>query len=129
MPCLYLYKCNKCDYSLGFGPYPSEKPIKARTGFDSECLCLTCLKQGNDRKAEAWRYYYSYLGLLKRGFRIERDKKKCPFCNSTNVRTVKETLDGIDLKTCPKCKKGTLGEIIAHISEREEKRVKLRHLH
>jgi len=128
MACTFFHQCTKCGFSVGFGPYPSPKPDKARTGFDSDCLCLTCWRQGNDRKVQRWNYYYNWLGLLRRGFRIERDKKKCPYCGSTNVMAVKE-LSGKPFPTCPKCKRDILRELICHLEDREEKLVKLPHRH
>jgi len=117
MACIFVHECNKCGFSLSFGPCPSEQPIKAGTGFDSNCLCMTCWKQGNEKKAESWGYDSEQL-----------DKMKCPYCGSTNVMTLSGLFNELG-PTCPKCKKGRLGEIIYHIQDREDKPVKLPHLH
>ncbi len=78
---------------------------RARIGFNSCCVCLDCLYQfladfGNDEQAsDSWRYLY--------GATEQREERKCPHCNSPNVKTAIELVG----KTCPKCKKGTIIEI------------------
>jgi len=79
--------------------------INETAGFNSDCLCLDCLKlldldigDAEDAK-ESWRYFY---GAVKR-----KDERKCFYCNSKNVRTVFELIG----KPCPKCKKGIIEEI------------------
>jgi len=86
------------------GENASKKDIKARTGFNSYCVCLSCLRQfeldiGDDEKANMWRYYYK---AKKR-----RDERRCPHCKSNSLKTVFELIG----ESCPKCKKGTIEEI------------------
>lgn len=93
----------KVSYVLGKNA--SSRLIRARTGFNSDCVCLECLAQfkldiGNEEFSKfSWRYYY---GAIKK-----RDKRKCPSCDSTKVRTVPEMVD----QECPKCKIGHIREI------------------
>jgi len=61
--------------------------IEARTGFNSHCVCLDCLSQFE--------------------LDMSRDERRCPGCNSSNVKTEREMVG----KLCPKCKKGTITEI------------------
>ena len=81
------------------------KGINETTGFNSDCLCLNCLRRlkldmgdAEDAK-EPWRYFY---GAVKR-----KDERKCLHCNSRNVKTVFELIG----EPCPKCKKGIIEEI------------------
>ena len=82
----------------------SMEVIEARTGFNSYCVCLICLRQfeldiGDDEKAESWRYFYRAT--------IGRDERKCPYCKSPSVKTVFELIG----EPCPKCKEGMIEEI------------------
>ena len=65
----------------------SDEIFKARTGFNSNCVCLDCLKQ-------------FVLDIL-------RDERRCSVCDSLNVKTAHEMIG----ETCPKCRKGTVMEI------------------
>jgi|YNPMSStandDraft_1061717.scaffolds.fasta_scaffold47458_2 predicted RNA-binding Zn-ribbon protein involved in translation (DUF1610 family) len=77
--------------------------IKARTGFNSYCLCLDCLHQFEadlgDERANPWRGWY---GAMR-----QKDERKCPQCKSTNIATVFELIG----TPCPKCKDGLIEEI------------------
>jgi len=79
--------------------------IKARTGFNSDCVCLDCLEQfeldiGDDEQSRSsWRYFY---GATRR-----KDERRCPHCNSRNVKTVFEHIGS----ACPKCSEGIIEEI------------------
>lgn len=85
------------------------KGIEKITGFNSDCLCLDCLKRleldigGAEDAKESWRYFY---GVVER-----KDERKCLYCNSTNVRTVFELIG----EPCPKCKMGIIEEIETRI--------------
>lgn len=86
------------------GENVSREVIEARMGFNSDCVCLSCLRQfeldiGDDEKAESLRY--SYRATMR------RDERRCPHCKSPNVKTVFELIG----KPCPKCNKGTIKEI------------------
>jgi len=80
------------------GPRATPETIRRRTGFNSYCVCLDCLKQ-----------FKADLG--EEGFPIgkheRRDERKCPKCGSANVRTEQELVGGI----CPRCKEGRFEEI------------------
>lgn len=139
MPPINHYRCNQCGFSLpsGWGgymyveddsgkrivcPHPGERRtvaevlgenatrelIKARTGFHSDCVCLDCLEQfeldiGDDEQSKSsWRYPWATR---------RKDKRRCPHCNSQNVKTVFELLGS----PCPKCKKGLIEEIVTGI--------------
>lgn len=75
---------------------PSEL-IKERTGFNSYWLCLDCLK-----KFEA-----DLGGGVLGNFRKGKDKRECPECKSSNVRTTLELVGEI----CPRCEKGKIESI------------------
>jgi len=81
--------------------------IKARTGFNSYCLCLDCLHQFEadlgDERANPWRKWY--------GATRQKDERKCPQCKSTNILTVFELIGA----PCPKCKDGVIEEIVTGI--------------
>lgn len=84
------------------GENPSEELVRERTGFNSYCICLDCLHKfmadlGDERSV--WRHYY--------GTEREKDKRECPQCSSSKVRTVFELIG----EKCPKCKTGTIEEI------------------
>ena len=118
MPKINDYKCDECGYASrrGWGgfmyvidrrglripcPHPgeydkvykvlgkkaSDELIRERTGFNSDCVCLECLGQ-------------FFLD-------IKRDERKCPYCESTRIRTIRQLVDQI----CPKCKNGHIREI------------------
>jgi rubredoxin len=132
MSCITSSRCRECGLILSPSKGDPQDTIKERTGFDSDCLCLTCWRQGSDKKVASWRYYCSCLGLLRHGFRIERDRNKCPYCGSTNVASVSELFKAAPnpiLITCPRCKKQTMGQIWLYVTYGEEKRVKLPHRH
>jgi hypothetical protein len=135
MPPIDEFKCNKCDFSLprGWGGYmyvlsengerlvcphpaeyskikqvlghiPSEEEIKQKTGFNSYCVCLDCLHQfeldlGKNETANPWRENYSA--------QTPRDKRQCPECHSTDVKTEYELIG----EPCPKCRKGKIKKI------------------
>jgi hypothetical protein len=65
----------------------SDEIFKARTGFNSYCVCLDCLKQFE--------------------LDIRRDERRCSVCDSLNVKTAHEMIG----ETCPRCGKGTVMEI------------------
>lgn len=69
------------------GKNPSREVYRARTGFNSDALCLSCLK--------------------KFSLDTDWDERICPKCRSINVKTTRE-LTG---KACPKCKVGVIVEI------------------
>ncbi len=86
-------------------PGKRRKGIDTTTGFNSDCLCLDCLKRleldigdAEDSK-ESWRYSYGAV--------MRKDERKCIYCNSKNVKTVFELIG----KPCPKCEKGLIEEI------------------
>jgi DNA-directed RNA polymerase subunit RPC12/RpoP len=73
------------DAILGKNPPPGMR--EARTGFNSDCLCLDCLHQFQmDTK---W------------------DERVCPECNSVEIMTTRELIG----KNCPRCKEGIIVEI------------------
>jgi hypothetical protein len=91
------------------GKDASQKLIEARTGYNSYCVCQSCLQQfaldiGDDEKVWSWRRYYAKEGY---GALRRRDKRKCPYCKSKDVKTVMELVG----QPCPKCKEGTIQEI------------------
>ncbi|NLB70306.1 MAG: hypothetical protein GX804_11625 [Lentisphaerae bacterium] len=61
--------------------------VELRTGFNSYCLCLECLK-----KVE---------------LDLDRDLRECPKCTSNNITSLSELVG----HSCPKCKEGTIKEI------------------
>lgn len=69
------------------GPEPSDELVDQRTGFNSYCVCLSCLSQ-----------FELDLG---------RDDRKCPECMSIEVKSEHELVDEL----CPKCSEGTFVEI------------------
>ncbi len=89
------------------GENANRELIEARTGFNSYCVCLDCLKQfeldiGDDEQSKSsWRYFYLYRATKR------KDERRCPYCNSQNVKTVFELIGS----PCPKCKKGVIEEI------------------
>lgn len=77
--------------------------VRQRTGYNSYCVCLECLNYlildlGDEQSI--WRSRY--------GFNREKDKRQCDSCLPGNVKTVFELVGS----TCPKCKKGTITEIV-----------------
>lgn len=71
------------DRVLGIrGWFMSTEEKNKRTGFNSYCVCLDCLK-------------ISKIDL-------EREKKECQKCKSKNIKAI------TDVKTCPKCKEGEI---------------------
>ena len=91
-------------------PGKRRKGIEEITGFNSDCLCLDCLRRleldiGNAEDAkESWRYSY---GAVKK-----KDERRCIYCNSGDVKTVLELIG----KPCPQCKEGTIEEIKTGVS-------------
>jgi len=98
------------------GKEASEAIIRERTGYNSDCVCLDCLRQfeldigdaegKGDRGTYSWRYYYYEYrpyGTMRR-----RDKRICPKCSSSNVKTIPEIVGEI----CPKCKEGVIEETL-----------------
>ena len=64
----------------------SEAVAAARIGSASHCMCFDCSEQFD--------------------LDLDRDEKKCPKCNSLNVRSA----DGAVGSRCPKCKTGIFRE-------------------
>jgi len=89
------------------GEDASPELVKARTGFNSECVCLDCLHQFEadlgDERANVWRMFY--------GADREKDERRCPKCRSTNVKTTFELIGS----PCPQCKEGVIEEIVTGI--------------
>lgn len=92
----------------------SQEQFQKRTGYNSFCICLDCSYQfeadfgedyGTLPKNSIWRR----RGNLKTNanMRVEKDKRVCPKCKSTNVKTELEMVG----EMCPKCKKGSIIEI------------------
>jgi len=83
--------------------------FKERTGFNSDCVCLDCLKQFEldlgypEKPMNSMRYFYEHTK--------ERDKRECPYCKSSRVKAVLELIG----EPCPKCKVGTIKEIYTGI--------------
>lgn len=105
--CLHPVEDHFVDAVLGKNA--SKELIAERTGFNSHCICQSCLQQfeldiGDDEKAKSWRYYYPIMGF---GGIIRRDERKCPYCNSYDVKTVLELVG----QTCPKCKEGVIEKV------------------
>lgn len=69
------------------GKNPPIEIYRARTGFNSDALCLDCLKQF--------------------GMDVNWDERLCLRCGSTNTKTTHELIG----KPCPKCKVGRIKEI------------------
>ena len=67
--------------------------IAERTGFNSDCVCLDCVRQFR-------------LDLGDEGVN-PRDKRECRVCHSENVKTLLEMVGQL----CPKCKTGEIKEI------------------
>lgn len=91
------------------GGYVSKgRTIEKRVGYASFCLCLDCFHQfkadlADEDSKHSWRDYYKSTFRMIGG----KDKRECPKCKSSKVKTVAELID----KTCPKCHKGTIKEI------------------
>jgi predicted RNA-binding Zn-ribbon protein involved in translation (DUF1610 family) len=69
------------------GKNPPREVYEARTGFNSDALCLSCLK--------------------KFTMDTDWDERMCPKCRSINVKTTKELIG----KPCPRCRVGIIKEI------------------
>ncbi len=137
MPLVNKYKCNKCGFSFPSGcgtylyvenvagarvscPHPGEgeiirlvlgqdvsiDEIRNKTGFFSHCICLDCLYQFDADLGEDG--YSPYGCNIENRIKKEKDKRKCPKCNSKRVKTVLELVR----KSCPKCKEGII-EVIS----------------
>lgn len=80
--------------------------VRARTGFNSPCICLDCLHQF---EADLGECGHSPLRLnLERDLsRPIRDRRQCPSCSSTNVKTELEMVG----KPCPECEEGLIAEV------------------
>ena len=80
-----------------------------RTGFNSDCICLECLHQfradlgGTD---EYWRPYQTYRKCFEPIPTQAKDKRECPKCKSSRVKTELELVAA----TCPKCNEGVIEE-------------------
>jgi hypothetical protein len=70
----------------------SRVEIKRESGFLSECLCLKCLKRFE--------------------LDLERDKRQCEHCGSTDIKPVGDLMNG----RCPKCKVGFLQKTLTGAS-------------
>ena len=87
------------------GKNASKDLVKERIGYNSDCVCLDCLRfsqldLGDDEKTcLSWRYYY---GAVR-----QKDQRRCPHCGSPNVKTVVELVD----QPCPRCKEGIIRPI------------------
>ena len=71
-------------------PLPDAAPmdlLRERVGFDSYCVCVTCLNQFN--------------------LDLEKEDRECPRCHSKDVRAELELVG----QPCPRCKTGTIEEI------------------
>ena len=79
--------------------------VRARTGFDSPCICLDCLHQFEADLGERGHIPYR-LSLERELPRPIRDKRQCPSCKSKNVKTELETVG----KPCPECEEGVIEE-------------------
>jgi DNA-directed RNA polymerase subunit RPC12/RpoP len=80
-----------CEFATVYQVLGANAPrelIQQRTGFNSDCLCLDCLKEFN--------------------IDLKRDARACPHCNSNRIGSLQELVDG----PCPKCKEGTIQEIV-----------------
>jgi predicted RNA-binding Zn-ribbon protein involved in translation (DUF1610 family) len=69
------------------GENPPREVYKARTGFNSDTLCLSCLSQF--------------------AMDTDWDERMCPKCGSINVKTIHELIGG----PCPRCRVGIIEEI------------------
>ena len=79
--------------------------VRARTGFNSSCICLDCLHQFEaDLGERCWSPYR--LNLERDLPRPIRDKRQCPSCKSKNVKTELEMVG----KPCPECEEGVIEE-------------------
>nr|MDO8114645.1 hypothetical protein [Candidatus Sigynarchaeota archaeon] len=76
------------------GPDVSREERQRKTGFNSHCICMKCLKQ-----------FDADFNIMESG--EPKDPRRCPKCKSVNVLTENELVG----KTCPKCKKGTIQEL------------------
>jgi len=102
VPCWHPAEARRAREVLPAGL--SQEAIRARTGFNSRCVCLDCCYQFDLDLGE------SYPCLFRSGLSENRqikDKRECPKCKSENVKT------GLELvgETCPKCKEGVIEEI------------------
>lgn len=80
----------------------SDRAISERTGFNSNCICLNCLKQFDlDLGEDYWWFTAKAIA------RVRKDKRVCPKCKSQKVYSIREMIG----KPCPKCKKGHIEEI------------------
>jgi rubredoxin len=77
--------------------------IEERTGFNSYCICLDCFHQFVADLGEGEDDVLQSSNQFKR----PKDKRECPRCQSTNVKTILELVG----HTCPKCGIGTIEEI------------------
>jgi len=69
------------------GPDVSEEIVDQRTGYNSYCVCLSCLSQFE--------------------LDLDRDERQCPKCGVTDVKSEEELVD----EPCPKCPTGTFVEV------------------
>jgi len=86
--------------------------VRARTGFNSHCLCLDCLHQFDADLGHCPHLLIGAGRILRfflQGFvgvREDRDERVCPSCGSGNVRTEHELVGDV----CPSCKQGKFVE-------------------
>jgi len=81
--------------------------VRERTGFNSFCLCLDCLHQFEADLGEVgWNPFQLYMSEPMPTSGPVRDKRECPECRSTEVKTELELVG----ETCPKCRKGIVEE-------------------
>jgi predicted RNA-binding Zn-ribbon protein involved in translation (DUF1610 family) len=84
--------------------------VRERTGFNSHCICLDCLHQFQADLGGSemyWSPYELYLESHLPRPKQAKDKRQCPKCKSTNVKTELELVG----QTCPKCKEGVIEEV------------------
>ena len=82
--------------------------VRDRTGFNSDCVCLDCLRQFEADLGEiGLSPYEDELDKHKPRLKQEKDKRECPKCKSRNVKTALELVG----EPCPKCKEGEIEEM------------------
>ncbi|MFC2018734.1 hypothetical protein ACFLU4_02095 [Chloroflexota bacterium] len=82
--------------------------IRERTGFNSDCICLSCLHQFPANLGESgWSPFGDFTAPIGARVRPSKDKRECPKCKSIKVKTVFEMVG----ETCPKCKEGIIEQI------------------
>ena len=94
------------------GPDAPRELIKARTGFNSDCVCLDCLQQfqadlGHQSRSLLENASCTCLTRIANMASPDKDDRLCPKCGSENVRTLREMIG----ERCPACGVGTIQEI------------------